>query len=664
MYDALTLSRARDLDQDGVPDSGADFWSSYLFHTRDGVRQSVLDHIQLVRIMRAFGTEQGQMLCRTRATGWGEPATEPCDTHGDGTTNVFGDFDGDGKPDIGGPSAHIGTWGESLGGILSGIHGAIDPGVTAAVPGSGGGGLTDIGIRSFQGGVTEAVLLRVWGPLLVTVPASSRPACSSDPTYGDHCTVCTGDELSLRWVMPDLNNTGELEIQCLTPKQVADSTWFAFDSTNGELKCASPDADGLVRIGVPASIGDSIQIDIYDGADKVVDYGTCATTLPVGTLPRLTVDKYGKGYLAQGVLNQVSTEMCGATTCGIFQGYFFGEGDPLIAPAEGYGQIRQTPDFRRFIQLAQTALEPGDPVSFAPYYSIKAMTDPTGARIAPHALLTLDTIGDMNVPLNSGIAFARASGALPFLRPDEASRFPEYADYVTPSSLYSTLGETPNQALVDDHVIEGIAPLARHPAAEACAASQNAAPPGTTITTRSGATMACYPKGCATKGATCWSANTQCDTPSDTCVPVPLGQQACDEALFDADDLDEGAELFFEQAAHDPLRLARYTQAATVSSIDAVWAPRVRGAPHGADLAWTPSDARPITALLDAYIVPGGVHTFTNGNPCTSWDAGTYLTNLVGRFFMTHGTDLYYLSHPSTHACLATGPTACGYVQP
>ena len=43
LVDAHTQSRARDLDNDGFPDSGADFWSSYLFHTRDGVRQSVLD---------------------------------------------------------------------------------------------------------------------------------------------------------------------------------------------------------------------------------------------------------------------------------------------------------------------------------------------------------------------------------------------------------------------------------------------------------------------------------------------------------------------------------------------------------------------------------------------------------------------------------------------
>ncbi|HZO17088.1 MAG TPA: hypothetical protein VFB62_27615, partial [Polyangiaceae bacterium] len=37
-FDALTLGRTRDLNKDGEQDSGGDFWSSYIFHTRDGVR--------------------------------------------------------------------------------------------------------------------------------------------------------------------------------------------------------------------------------------------------------------------------------------------------------------------------------------------------------------------------------------------------------------------------------------------------------------------------------------------------------------------------------------------------------------------------------------------------------------------------------------------------
>ncbi|APR84407.1 Hypothetical protein A7982_09756 [Minicystis rosea] len=660
-FDAIVQSRARDLNEDGVPDSGGDFWSSYLFHTRDGVRQSVLDHIQLVRILRAFGTDQGRMFCRSDATGWTKPADKTCDLDGDGKANIAGDFDGNGVPDLGGPNATYGTWGESLGGILSGIHGAVDAFVTTAVPGSGGGGLTDIGVRSFQGGVVEAVLLRIWGPLLVTIPAGERQECTESSTEHDRCTVCDPSQLSLRWVMPDLNDTGELEIGCHAKDDLANTTVIVNNLTNNEVKCASVNDAGRVRIGLPTSLGDKVRIDFFTGRDQVESYASCVPTFTGDTKPKVTVTAYGKGPYPTGTTNEVMSDSCDADSCGRFQGRYYPEGGALVAPAEGFGEIRQTPALRRFLQLAQMALDPGDPVSFAPYYSIKPMTDPSGKKIAPHAVLTLNTIGDMNVPLNSGIAFARATGALPFMRPDQVARYPEYADYATPDALFAALDErTPNQVLINNHVIEGIAALARTPAEAGCATSQNAKDADATFSTADGAELQCFPTGCKSQGKSCYY-DTHCDEALDRCVPNALGQQKCDEALYDVDDLDEGLLRYFEKNARVPLRLARFTQAATPSTIGDVWAPRVLGKPFGKDLNWTPS-GKPLTALLDAYIVPQGVHTFVNGEPCQSFDHGTYLTNLTARFFMTNGADLYYLSHPNTHRCLQDAAT-CDYLQ-
>lgn len=663
-YDAISEGRARDLNNDGVPDSGGDFWSSYLFHTRDGVRQSVLDHIQLVRILRTFGQKadkNGPMICRNAKTGWDKPAKEACDVNGDGTPEVVGDFDGDGVADVGGEKATYGTWGESLGGILSGIHGAIDAYVTSAVPGSGGGGLTDIGIRSFQGGVIEAVLLRIWGPLIVAVPASERASCAASTENLEKCTLCKPEETSIRWVVPDLNGTGEVEVRCVAPDDIAGRTIFVNNLSNGELRCATVTDGARFRVGIPSSIGDEMRIDFFDGKHQVSNYKDCVPTFPSGTDPHLTIDTWGKGLFSEGTPNDVENETCGAPTCNRFQGHFFGEGTTLTAPAEGFGEIRQTPALRRFIGLAQTALDPGDPISFAPYYSIKQMTDPFGKKIAPHAVLTLNTIGDMNVPLNSGIAFARATGALPFFRADQVERYPEYANYSTPEELFRNFGnKTPNQVLIDNHVIEGITALARHPAGPECENSQNAAAPDATFLDHEGVPTACFPS--CTGGAGCFY-DTHCDEAAGKCVPNTLGKQKCEEALFDADDLDEGADLYFAQSAPVPLRLARFTQPADPSSVDAVWAPRLKGTPFGNDLGWVP-DAHPLTALLDAYLVPEGVHTFVNGEPCQSFDAGTYLSNLTGRFFMTNGTDLYYLSHPKTHSCLGKDVLSCGYLTP
>jgi hypothetical protein len=670
-FDALTLTRTRDLNADGVEDSGGDFWSSYLFHTRDGVRQSVLDHIQLVRIMRAFGSPHAAMDCRND-NDKDQPVT-PCDVDGDGETEIIGDFDGDGKVDAGGAEASYGTWGESLGGILSGIHGAIDAYVSSAVPGSGGGGLTDIGVRSFQGGVIEAVLLRLWGPLLVTVPAEERPSCELSPLDDDDCTLCTEGDVSVRWVIPDVNGTGEVEVTCMPRSRVAETTVRVRNTDNGEIACGRAGEDGRMRVGLPSTTGDHIEVTFYEGLDEVQTYDPDAgCPLKEGAEVRERLTRWGTGRFFEGAVNGAETATCAHTTCAGFQGRFFGEGTPLTAPAEGFGLGRQTPELRRFLGLAQAALDPGDPINFAPYYALKQMTDPNGAPIEPHACLTLNTIGDQNVPLNSGIAFARATGALPFLRPDQAHLYPEYLDYVTPQALFDALGgKTPNQDLIDTHVIEGITELARHPAGPECPVSQNAAPMDAVFLDPDGVEMACYPTGCTeeteSSGDTrvCYDQQ-RCNFATGACVPRELGMETCEEALWDPENLDEGAHLYFEQVSPVPHRLARLTASAHDAGIDEVWAPRLKGRPFSADstayFPAAPPEGR-VTALLNAYTVPEGEHTFINGEPCQSFDHGTYLSNLVARFFQSDGVDIYYLSHPETHRCLADHRPACDYMQ-
>ncbi len=666
-FDALLLGRTRDLNLDGVSDSGGDFWSSYLFHTRDGVRQSVLDHVQLVRIMRSWGSGEGAMSCRDdndKAT-----PVRACDVNGDGERELAGDFDGDGAVDAGGVDVRYATWGESLGGILSGIHGAIDAYVTTAVPGSGGGGLTDIGIRSFQGGVVEAVLLRLWGPLLVTVPAEERKPCDPTSRDRDHCTVCTEGEVSLRWVVPDVNGTGELEITCFDQEAVSETTVVVHNVDNGEVACGRVGADARLRVGVPSTLGDGVVVSFFEGQDVVDSYDREKGCHPsADARVRTKVDAWGRGRFLEGAVNGAETATCAHASCAGFQGRFYGEGTPLVAPAEGLGLVRQTPALRRFLGLAQAALDPGDPISFAPFYALSPMTDPFGNVIEPHACFTLNTIGDQNVPLNSGIAFARATGALPFLRPEQAALYPHYLDFVTPQALFDALGgRTPNQELVERHVVEGIAALARHEAGPECAASQNARPAGATFLDPDGETTLCYPSGCteATEASSdtrvCYSGQ-RCNFATGACVPRELGATTCEEALFDADDLDEGQHRYFEQRAAVPHRLARLTASAHTLGVDAVWAPRLDGQPFSSDeSAYVPRPAPEgrLTALLDAYTVPAGEHTFVNGDPCQAFDHGTYLTNLVARFFRSDGTDLHYLSHPASHTCLKEPEAAC-----
>jgi len=100
------------------------------------------------------------------------------------------------------------------------------------------------------------------------------------------------------------------------------------------------------------------------------------------------------------------------------------------------------------------------------------------------------------------------------------------------------------------------------------------------------------------------------------------------------------------------------------ASVSAVWAPRLKGKPFSPDQSAWKADQR-IVAQLQAYVQPKGVHGFDPSDPCQNWDSGQYLVNLIGRFFTSSGSDVYYLSHPSSHQCLAkaTGQGSCSFVQ-
>jgi len=96
-----------------------------------------------------------------------------------------------------------------------------------------------------------------------------------------------------------------------------------------------------------------------------------------------------------------------------FMSHRWPEGAPLVAPAGGFGHRRATPDLRRFFSIAAALLEPGDPVGYAPHHSLDPLTYDYDPDVEPGChVLHVPTIGDMNVPVNTGIAMARAGGAL------------------------------------------------------------------------------------------------------------------------------------------------------------------------------------------------------------------------------------------------------------
>ncbi len=613
--DAIQQGRARDLNNDGVPDPGGDFWTSYIFHTRDLLRQTVLEQVQATRIFRSFdGKRMG------------------ADYDGDGQPNLAGDFDGDGTVDVGGPDVPYTTWGESLGGIVSAIHGAVDPYTVAAVPTSGGGGLIDIGVRSFQGGVVEAVVLRLLSPMIVGVPVGDAP----DPGS----TSCAPGQVSVRWVVVDVNDTREVEIACASGSDLPaiGGTVLLRNLATDTTRCVRSDGQGRFRIAIPASMGDPVHLVFYGEPDNVDAYDTCNVRDP--SAKTRVISKWSSPRVAFGAEDDKGNVLCANPDgCVRFQGRQFAVGDQLVAPADGYGYLRQSPSIRRFIALAQSAIDPADPINYAPYFALKRIADPWGNPVPPHAVLNLNTIGDMNVPVSAGINYGRASGALPFLRPEAAGLYPALRDYVTPDKLYADLGnKTPNRVLIDHHVIEGVSRLGRAPAGAPCAPNESPA---------SECHPACPPAdpaGQCLPGQTC--------SVDGVCAEQFADPATCQNALFDPEDLGEGAMLYAAQTLPAPLRLARRSAAVEGSSLDGVWAPRLMGVPHATSDQGAWDDAGPVTGMLDAYIVPQGKHCFETPNPCRNWDYAQYLVNIVGRFFSTQGKDLYYLSHPASHECM------------
>ncbi len=593
--DAILTTRALDRNGDGQQEPGWWWWSSHIINVRDNVRQGTLDEMQFTRILRTFDgkTMSGQ------------------DYNGDGKEDLAGDFDGDGTPDIGGPDVGIYSAGESLGGIMSEVHGGIDHQVTATAPMSGGGGLTDIGLRSY--GVTDA-LSQVPGPLVISIPATDRPARSN----GDKRTNCSNDQRSVRFFGWDGDDMVEVELACLSAAEVdVGMTVVVTNLTSGEAKCAGTLDGGRFRVPVGASIGDRLDIQIFRTPNAVDSYGTChiKDDAVAGRAIR-TFEQKAPTYTAVAEPYKPCPDDA-VSGCAQFMYRLYPVGSPLVAPQEGLGYGRNTPRFRRFYQLGQMGVEGADPVDYAPYYMLKTLPKPDGTPSPPHGLLNMNTVGDGFVNIATGVAFARAAGAVPFLPPSALTKYPEYADYVTPPALYAQLGnKTPNQVLLEYHLIEGIARMERHPAGPTCADNYDKTDP-----------VLCPGTG-------------------------TLDPSVCKAALADVDWLAEGRQRYDQQHPGVPLRLARVAglHSDNATTLAQAWAPRLLGAPFGTDGAWAGTD--PIVALVNVYLRPGGAHTWETGDACRAWDHATYGGNMAGHFLVTGGRDAYYLSHPQTHECL------------
>jgi hypothetical protein len=276
------------------------------------------------------------------------------------------------------------------------------------------------------------------------------------------------------------------------------------------------------------------------------------------------------------------------------------------------------------MNLAQAALDPGDPINFARLYAIAPPADPDGRPMPARPVIDVHTVGDPIVPTGQGMAFSRAAGALPFLPPAMADLLTDYSDWATPQELWDSWnGRSPDQVMIDTYEMEGEPRFERTPL-----------PPRCGVNYRTPVTMECN--------------SPPADDPG-----------TCAQVVSDGDWLGQALQDIGETHPMPPLRLARLagTRAASSAELSSVWAPRIQGAPFSADGAWQPGPG--LVGMVNAYLQPLGQHDIQLGDTCQAWNGTLYLDNLLVRFFATRGQDLYFLSHATSHECLATG--SCGF---
>ncbi len=595
LAESITRGRARDLDNDGKPDSGGDFWTADTFHTRDVVRQSVIDWIQLIRLFHTFdGKVQMPSMLET------------------GKTVVAGDFNGDGIPDVSGPDvlpdgthnpgSDFFVWGISLGGMLSGILPAIEPSVSAAVPVSGGGGMADIGIRSIQGGVVEAVFLEVMGPFILSCKWNTDfGKCYDDGDLAKGCTTpeCAQQD-AFAWDAQLVNGQHTMLIARGEHMKAAPGDLVKVENlTNGQFRVQVAGPKLKIRIPIPADgpiynvdyskdpqhekgvwdmtpghfrEGDSIRITVCTPNSDATD---CSSAPPKQVISTFKDLEYDFTSQARGHVQ----------TPPAFLGREFPLGSPLISVARGFGLERQSPDFRRFMSLAQTILEPADTASYAPHFFEKLLAARAGR---PANVMVMATVGDMNVPVNTGIEMARAAGVI-----DDAT----------------------NKILISHHVVEALSKLPRFVPNQ----------PG-------------YTGGAPKFDDVLCNANSHCDKPPMLLDPTGY---AC------ADDGTDCLDGFGAPRLVPPLRkqLERKTctdaQSATFQNCG-------------------------VSALSMPYLSPKGEHGFDIPNVTVPFDMNNYLVNMVARYFATRGKEILHDRCLSAEVDLNQSKfhTACEFMAP
>lgn len=421
LIDVLEGSRARDVNNDGVVDPGLGVFTADPFRTRDVLRQGAVDWLQALRVLRGFD---------------GFKSWAPA--QGGGAGELAGDFNGDGVVDFGGPAVSYTLTGQGFGAMIATLTGAVAPEIQATALISGGGGLTDIGARTTEAQILGGVIAHLLGPLIVGEPPESNFT-------------------ALRFLIPG-EDTPRAPFARLPPL-VAGDVIYLINERSGRRQRAQVDAEGGFSVSVAA---DAVIPQRIPAALRRVRKVRRLDDAPPYTLEDSEVTTFGdplaiEVYDRDGALKHRVDTLENVVA---HNGLIYPVGSPLVAIEGGMGLRRQSPSLRRFLQIYQTAVEPGDPINYARLHALEPrelitpqpIPDPPAAALTPtegstanSPLLVVATAGDPVVPVSSALSLARAAGLLPL----DVS-LPDYN------------GRSPEAVYIDHRVTEGVARLDRY----------------------------------------------------------------------------------------------------------------------------------------------------------------------------------------------------------
>ena len=354
---------------------------------------------------------------------------------------------------------------------------------------------------------------------------------------------------------------------------------------NEEVAVGRMDERGFFRLSVPSDALNPIERRSLIGlSGNASGQGSAADNTLLGDALELTV-YVGESEQVRAVVDQFEQEV-------VFQGTVYPPESTLVALQEGLGKQRNSPDLRRFMGIAQTALSWADPGE----WSAHAFLEPLDVDYDPNVsggntrVLMMPTVGDSQVPTHTGIAMARTAGVLGSWLRDE-SIGPEYGwrEIFVPDER---LGRTPDDYLVETYVVEGDPRMERYEGhAEAA--------PGVLFDVEN------VSDGSAefTCGDSDWSAM--------------IGENGCLDEY-------EGQETFFTVPSPEPGMELRWDRPRGDGSFDSLRVPLLR---------------------------PVGQHGIYNSQSFRTFDADAYMVNFTVRFLGTRGTNT---QHESACDCSAS----------